>query len=338
MKKTKVLLLFGGESPEHEVSLASAKNVYAAIDKKKYDVSLAYIDQKGVWYGVDDIRKSQNGDLSLRAALGEKTFYSGPKKIKPDVILPILHGQNGEDGTVQGFAELMHTPMAGPSLVSSVTTMDKDIAKKLLTAANLPVVDWVVIHKATSYPSYEVVTKHLGKALFIKPASTGSSVGVSKVSSSIDYDPAIQLAFRYSKKIVVEKAVSEAREIEVAVIGNDNPKVTAPGEIIPGQEFYNFNDKYGDASAAVIQVPAQLGKHVADEIQHMALQAYKATEGHGMARVDFFLSNTGQIYINEINTIPGFTNISMYPKLWQHAGLSYAKLIEILIDLGLEGK
>lgn len=336
MKRIKVLLLFGGESPEHEVSMRSTANVYAAIDKEKYDVSLCYIDQKGRWYEVDIIRKSIPSDTPLQAALGEKIFYSGKKRIKPDVILPILHGSGGEDGTVQGFARLMHILIVGPSLTSSVVAMDKDITKKLLTAADLPVVDWVVIHKSSSYPSYTVVAEHLGEALFIKPAGTGSSIGVSKVNAANQYDEAIALAFQYDTKIIIESAVQNARELEVAVIGNEQPTATVPGEIIPGQEFYNYDDKYDDASEATVEVPARVSSETAGSIKQLAVRAYKAIEGRGMARVDFFLTHDGKIYINEINTIPGFTNISMYPKLWQHEDLTYPALIDKLLQLALE--
>lgn len=214
--------------------------------------------------------------------------------------------------------------------------MDKDITKKLLTAADLPVVDWIVLHKTTSYPSYELITKHLGEVFFVKPASAGSSVGVSKVTSQQEYNQAISLAFNYSEKIIMESAISEAREIEVAVIGNEQPQATEPGEIIPGQEFYSYEDKYDDASQATVKVPAELDKVTAESIKKMALQAYKATEGHGMARVDFFLTHSGKIYINEINAIPGFTNISMYPKMWQHSGLEYTELIDKLLQLALK--
>lgn len=336
MKKIKVLLLFGGESPEHEVSMVSAKNVYRAIDKQKYQVFLCYIDKKGTWHEVDAIRPTHKGDKRLSAGLGNKVFYVGSHEITPDVILPILHGQNGEDGTIQGFANLMHIPIAGPSLVSSVVAMDKDITKKLLTTARLPVVDWVIVHKSLHYPAYDVVARQLGDVLFVKPASTGSSVGVSKVRTPAEYDKAVRLAFEYGDKIIIESAINEAREIEVAVIGNSTPKATAAGEIIPGQDFYSYDDKYDDTSSALVKVPADLSKTSSDEIKRMSLQAYKAIEGHGMARIDFFLTGDGKIYINEVNTIPGFTDISMYPKLWQHMGLEYTDLIDRLLQFALE--
>lgn len=336
MKKLKLLLLFGGESPEHEVSLTSAKNVYTAIDKRKYAIILCYIDTKGIWYIVDGVRKARSRDPKLRAALGEKKFYAGTKEIKPDVILPILHGQNGEDGTVQGLAKLLHIPIAGPSLVSSVVTMDKDITKKQLTAANLPVVDWIAVHGESNRPAYKDVAKNLGETLFLKPAHAGSSIGVSKVSSLAEYNAAMHLAFSYDKKVIIESAILEAREIEVAVIGNRQSEATVPGEIIPSEEFYSHDDKYGSASLALVKIPAELDDFTEESIRKMALHAYRAIEGHGMARIDFFLTKDGQIYINEINTIPGFTNVSMYPKLWQYMGLEYSKLIDRLIQFALE--
>jgi len=336
MAKIHVLLLFGGESPEHEVSISSAKNVYDAIDKQKYITQLCYITSEGIWHAVDSVRKAIASDVTLSAALGEKSFLVGNKKIKPDVILPILHGQNGEDGSVQALAQLLHIPIAGPSLLSAVVAMDKDITKKLLTAADLPVVDWIVIHKTSSYPSYETITKHLGDNLFVKPVGTGSSVGVSKVLSGADYDKAIRLAFSHGEKIIIESAVENAREIEVAIIGNQQPQASIPGEIVPGQEFYSYEDKYDDSSQAAVKVPAELDEATQGTIKRMALRAYKAAEGHGMARIDFFLTQDGKIYLNEINTIPGFTNISMYPKLWRHSGLEYPELIDKLIQLALE--
>jgi len=318
------------------VSLASAANVHKAIDKKKYQITLCYINKSGVWFEVDDVRKATSKDERLKAVLGEKAFFAGTKEIKPDVILPILHGLGGEDGSVQGFAQLMHIPIAGPSLVSSVVAMDKDITKKLLTAAGLPVVDWIVIHQSTTYPAYKVVTEHLGETLFIKPASAGSSVGVSKVSTPGNYDAAVKEAFRYDTKIIIESAVPDAREIEVAVIGSERPEATVPGEIIPGEEFYSYDDKYDDASKAEVEVPAKLDEATTKSIKQMALQAYHAIEGRGMARVDFFLTADGKIYVNEINTIPGFTNISMYPQLWQFEGLEYSDLVDRVLQLALE--
>ncbi len=338
MKQPKILLLFGGESPEHEVSMISARNVYKAIDKKKYYVNLCYIDKNGLWWLVDSIRPAAKNDKKLQPVLGEGKFQASSGTLQPDVLLPVLHGQNGEDGTIQGLARLLHIPIAGPSLTSSVVSMDKDITKKLLTAADLPVTDWIALPKGRTYPPYKLVIGHLGETLFVKPATAGSSIGVSKVSSPGGYDKAVRQAFEHSRKIIIESAVLGAREIEVAVLGNARPKVTAPGEIIPGEEFYSYDDKYAEASGALVKIPADLDEEAAEAVKKMALQAYRATDGYGMARIDFFLTHDKKIFINEINAIPGFTDISMYPKLWQHEGLSYAGLIDKLLQLALEGE
>jgi len=336
MNQKTVLLLFGGESPEHDVSLSSAKNVFKALNKKSYQIELVCISKEGVWQQVDSVREATQYDSPIVVKLGERKFSANGKEITPDVILPILHGENGEDGAPQALAKLLHIPIAGPSLISAVIAMDKDITKKLLTIAELPVVDWVVVRQSFHLPSYKAISEHVkSQKLFVKPARTGSSVGVSKVHDESEFKAAINTAFSYDNKVIVEAAIEEARELEVAVIGNDKPQATLPGEIIPGEEFYSYDDKYSDTSEALVRIPADISKEVAEEIRQLALNSYKATEGWGMARIDFFLTKTGEIYINEINTIPGFTNISMYPKLWDHEGLNYSALLDKLIDYAL---
>lgn len=336
IKVMKVVLIFGGESPEHDVSISSAMNIFAALDKEKYNTQLVYIDKKGIWYAVDKVRKALKEDEVVSLIPGKQTICIGERIYRPDVLFPVLHGSNGEDGTIQGLAKLLHIPIVGPSLLSATVSMDKDITKKLLTASDLPVVDWVVLHKSPQYPNYEVLKAHLGEKLFIKPASAGSSVGVSKAKDEVSYQAAVEQAFLYDDKIIIETAINGAREIEIAVLGNRESKASQAGEIIPGAEFYSYQDKYDNSSKAQVKIPADLDKEIADDLHRLALRAYDVIEGRGMARIDFFLAEGNKIYINEINTIPGFTNISMYPKLWEQENIHYSSLIDKLIQYALK--
>lgn len=332
------MLVYGGESPEHDVSIKSAHNVYAAIDNNKYTVRLCFIDKVGRWWLTESVDGHYIGCPHVVPLLGQGAFFVPSTKatIKPDVIFPVLHGANGEDGTVQGLARLLHIPYVGPSLLGSAITMDKDVTKRLLRDADIPVVPWVVIRKDEERPRFEAVTKELGRELFVKPASAGSSVGAHKVKSGLDFRSALADAFKYDHAVLIESAV-DAHEIELAVLGNESPKVSGAGEIVPGEEFYNYDDKYSDSSVAKIVIPAQLEKETVSQLQGYALKAYRATCGQGMARVDFFIDKkTNAIYLNEINSIPGFTNISMYPKLWHEAGVSYGQLVDELIQLAIK--
>ena len=335
MTKISVLLVFGGQSSEHEVSLASAHNVYAALDEEKYDVSLCYITRKGAWHlveGVDDRATYQ----VLSPVLGEKQFeLADGSVIEPDVMLPILHGLHGEDGDIQGLARLMQLPCAGPSLIGAAITMDKDVTKRLLREAGIPVVDWLTWQTSDPEPMYDNVVAKLGEVLFVKPANAGSSVGVSKAKNQAEFSTALQKAAAEDSLVMIERAVS-AREIEIAVLGNEHPKISRPGEVLPGEEFYSYEDKYDVASTAKVQVPAELDSDVAERITQYALKAYRAARGHGMARVDFFVTTEGDVFLNEINSIPGFTNISMYPKMWRAEGVAYPALLDRLVALALE--
>lgn len=338
MTKHTILLVYGGESSEHEVSINSALNVYAALDDQKYNVELCYIDKSGRWWLVENVGSSHVGRPQLVPALGQKQFLTLPEKhsIKPDVILPILHGKNGEDGTVQGVAQMLHIPYAGPSLLSAAITMDKDITKKLLLQAGIPVVPWLVWYTADAKPKFDEFKRQLGLPMFVKPANAGSSVGVSKVSQESDWKKALELAAEHDNKVIVEAGI-DAREIELSVLGNDDPKVSGAGEIVPGEDFYSYDDKYAAYSKSKVKIPADLPKQMVEKLQRYAIDGYRATAGAGMARIDFFIDRkTGDIYLNELNSIPGFTNISMYPKLWHEAGISYSKLIDKLIELALE--
>lgn len=337
MSKIHVLLVYGGQSSEHEVSLASARNVFAALDNTKYDITTCLIDSQGSWWVQETISDDHAGSQQLLPVLGQQKFITLPdhKIIQPDVILPILHGQNGEDGTVQGLAQLLGLPCAGPSLLSAAVTMDKDMTKRLLEHAGIPVVPWMTWRTHDEELTYEMVSGKLGPDVFVKPASAGSSIGVSHVTSAESWEGAVMAAAEYSDVVLIEKTV-RGREIEVAVLGNRAPRATTPGEIIAGEDFYTYDDKYGAESVSEVQIPADIPESVQGRLKEHALRAYAVVEGHGMARVDFFLTEQGDIYLNEINSIPGFTNISMYPKLWRHEGVPYPELISQLIDLALE--
>lgn len=338
MNKLHILLVFGGESTEHEVSITSAHNVYAALDDTKYDVSLCYVDKVGRWWQVDSIKGNYVGHPQLIPHLGQKTLeVDGTDKImRPDVIFPVLHGANGEDGSVQGLAQLLHIPCVGPSTVSAAVTMDKDITKRLLRDAGIPVVPWIRLDKDIIRPHFADVQAKLGQTVFVKPNSSGSSVGVHKVENGHEFMTALTDAFRYDDVVLIEAAVN-AREIEVAVLGNGTAAVSGLGEIVPGEEFYSYDDKYSASSTAKIVVPANVEASVSERIRAYAASAYKSVMGHGMARIDFFINkDTGDVYVNELNSIPGFTNISMYPKLWQAAGIGYGELVDKLIGYALE--
>ena len=332
--KQSVLLLFGGESSEHEVSVVSAINVYAALDKKKYVVKLCYISKDGLWRLVPSMQELEGPELL--PVLGERTFQADGREVSIDVLFPVLHGLHGEDGDVQGLARLLHLPCVGPGLIGAAVTMDKDVTKRLLRDRKIPVVEWLMWHKSVPAPPYEDVVAQLGEVLFIKPTNAGSSVGVSKVRTQDEYVSALKLASEHDELVMIEKAIS-AREIEVAVMGNGaNLIVSTPGEIIPGEEFYSYDDKYSESSKSEAKIPADLPTELSDQIKQYAAAAYLATRGQGMARIDFFLDGENNIYLNEINSIPGFTNISMYPKLMTEMGMTYPELCNRLILLAQE--
>lgn len=329
--KKQILLAYGGQSSEHDVSMISARNVHDALDTSKYQIYLAYIDHDGIWHYVKSL-DDMAGEV-ITPMLGERMFRTeSDHKLAIDVMFPILHGQFGEDGTVQGMAKLLHIPCVGPGLIGAAMTMDKDITKRLLRDGGVPVVDWSVWHTYEAWPTYEDATRSLmSYELFVKPANAGSSVGVSKVTNAREFNQALSAAAEHDSIILIEPAV-QAREIELAVLGTAHPQVSTPGEIIPGAEFYSYDDKYASDSRATSQIPALLDDATVRQLQAYALHAYQLTRGQGMARIDFFVTDDDQIYLNEINAIPGFTNISMYPKMWQHDGLEYAALIDRLVE------
>lgn len=328
-------MLFGGESSEHEVSIASARNVYAALDNQKYDVQLCYISREGRWQLVEDIEQLEGEHPQLTPVLGEGAFEVAGRRVLADVLLPILHGLGGEDGSVQGLAQLLHIPVVGCGIIGSAICIDKDVAKRLLLQAGIAVADGIVYRAHEELPAFDDVADKLGMPIFVKPADQGSSVGVSKVNNEDEFKAAITEALKFTRKVLIEEAIV-GREIECSVLGNDHPEASPAGEIKPGESFYSYDDKYAEGSHAQVIAPAELPEAVAQNVRETAIKAYRVLECRGLARVDFFVTDTGDMIINEVNTLPGFTNISMYPKLWDAAGLDYPSLVDKLINLALE--
>lgn len=352
MKKIRVGVVFGGKSAEHEVSLQSAKNIINAIDKKKFDVSLIEVDKNGNWKlcnSTNHIENDTNIHLMLSHKSGENIailpgesenhmieFKSIEKLPKIDVIFPIIHGTHGEDGTLQGMLKLANIPFVGSDVLGSAICMDKDISKKLLISAGLEVAPYVSVYQhMRSEISFFDVKSILGMPVFIKPANQGSSVGISKVFTENEYNNALDLAFMYSEKVLIEQAI-HGKEIECAILGNYRPKASICGEIEVKGPFYSYEIKYLEPETAKIYIPARISEQDSNNIREVALKSFKALECSGMARVDVFLTKESRIIINEINTLPGFTNISMFPKLWESSGIDYSELISILIELALE--
>lgn len=345
-------VLFGGRSGEHEVSLTSAASVIKALDPAKYEVVPIGITREGHWRLGSGALKLLPEVLEAGQPVVPSADPSGPKLIpldssasppdsQPaiDVVFPVLHGTFGEDGTVQGLLELADVPYVGAGVLASAAGMDKDVMKRLFRDLGLPVVPWVLVRREDwerdPAQVHKGIENRLRYPLFVKPANLGSSVGISKVRRARELPTALSLAAQYDRKILVEKSVN-AREIECSVLGNDNPQASVPGEVVPVNEFYDYEAKYVKEGSELI-VPAKLSARQTKRVQELAIGAFKAIDCAGMARVDFLLDRrTGKIYVNEINTIPGFTPISMYPKLWEASGLPYPKLLDRLIELALE--
>ena len=376
-KKLRVGVLFGGRSGEHEVSLLSAASILKAIDRKKFDVVPIGITKEGRWLGAADAHGLLEGDQSVvarhlragdpEATPGAKLLHEGmPTLMAPepaatatgafkrrladqssaiDVVFPVLHGTFGEDGTIQGLFELAGIAYVGSGVLGSSAGMDKDVMKRLFAQAGLPIVKHVTVLRSEWEGSPRKTIARIEAALkypvFVKPANLGSSVGISKVHDRKELGPALDVAAKYDRKLVIEQAVggrnSRARELEVAVLGNDDPRASVVGEIIPGKEFYDYEAKYlSEGSVPVI--PAKLTAAESKKIREMAVAAFRACDLAGLARVDFLMEPDGKrrIYLNEVNTLPGFTQISMYPKLWEATGIPYRDLITRLIELALE--
>jgi D-alanine-D-alanine ligase len=348
-KRLRVGVLFGGRSGEHEVSLASAASVIRALDPEKYEAVPIGISKDGRWLVGAGAQKLlpevlRNGQRVVLPAdptagalmpLGDS---HGQSATRVDVVFPVLHGTFGEDGTVQGLLDLAGLPYVGAGVLGSAVGMDKDVAKRLCMQARIPVVDYLCVLRAEWEDAGTSVLKAIHRKfrfpLFVKPAALGSSVGMTKVHNAAELPAALDLACEFAQKILVEKAV-KAREIELSVLGNENPEASIPGEIVPHREYYDYAAKYLEEGTQLL-IPAKLNKSQIAKFQDFAVRAFRALECAGMARVDFFLEKkTGKIFLNEINTIPGFTSISMYPKLWEASGITYRELIDRLITLAL---
>ena len=351
--KISVAVLFGGESAEHAVSLESGKNVADALDRNKYDIHLIGIDKKGVMRAVSSIETLRKTDVArpidLEAEGNEVFIVPGPGKSaeilelksgkrlgKVDVVFPILHGPYGEDGTMQGYLRLLGLPYVGPGVLGSAVGMDKDFTKRVLRDAGLPIPKFVALRRhETSTHNFEMLKKELGLPFFLKPANMGSSVGVHKISTPEKFGAALADAFQYDLKVMVEEFI-EGREIECAVLGNKELTASTPGEVIPHHEFYSYESKYLDANGAGLEIPAKLTPEKSNEVKAMAKKVFTVLGCEGLSRVDLFLKKDGTLLVNEINTIPGFTKVSMYPKMMGATGIGYSDLIDRLIQLAIE--
>lgn len=350
-KKIRLGVLFGGRSAEHEVSIQSARNIVEALDKDKYEVVLIGIDHAGQWYLNDasHFLLDAPGTLPAFEVKNEDTVAlvsrSGSRDLvrttdnadlgSVDVVFPVLHGPYGEDGTVQGMLKLFDVPFVGGDVLGSAVGMDKDVMKRLLRDAKIPIGDYRVVmrHRRQEY-DFDALASELTLPLFVKPANLGSSVGISRVETAEEYEAALDEAFQYDTKVVVESFI-EGREIEVAVLGNEEPIASVPGEVRPTHDFYSYEAKYIDDKGAGLDIPADLPGGLVKEVQALAVESFQTLCCEGMARVDFFLTPDNQFVMNEINTIPGFTRISMYPKLFEASGIPYPELIDRLVKLAI---
>ena len=350
-EKIVVGILFGGKSAEHEVSLQSAKNVYDAIDRSKFEPVLIGIDKSGRWLLNDESRFLLNSGDPRRISLNSD---GEPVALVPEsagilscpggdgragtgrlnVVFPILHGPFGEDGTVQGLLKLANIPFVGPGVLGSAVGMDKDVMKRLLRDAGIPVGKFLSFQAHRPIPAFAEVSSTLGLPFFIKPANMGSSVGITKVHHEGEYPGAVQDAFQYDTKIVAEEFIP-GRELECAVLGGEEPVASVPGEVISSHEFYSYDAKYLDEKGAALEIPANIPTETQKQVRELAINGFQTLCCEGLSRVDFFLTESGGLIVNEINTMPGFTKISMYPKLWEACGIGYTELISRLIDLAI---
>ncbi len=353
--KLHVAVLFGGRSGEHEVSLMSARSVLSVLDTARYEVTQVGITHDGIWLtGNDVLDKFENNKLDgllpviISPDPSEKGIYvfegfSGLKKWADiDVFFPVLHGTFGEDGTIQGLFELADVAYVGAGVVGSSVGMDKGVFKDVMVANNIPIVDTMVILRAEIEKEVASVIEKAEALseypLFTKPANLGSSVGVTRCNNRSDLQEGLMEAASFDRRVLIQKGIINAREIEVSVLGNDDPIASVPGEVLPSREFYSYESKYIDGTSGLV-IPAHLSVETSEQIREYAVRAYKAIDCAGMARVDFFVEkDTEKIYLNELNSLPGFTKISMYPKLWEASGLPYNKLVDRLIELAMERK
>ena len=341
-KKRTVAILFGGRSVEHEISIRSAANVAANINRELYHIILIGIDKQGIWYLKDNVEENINSGqklgLKLDATSPSIIILNSGEEIQVDVAFPVLHGTDGEDGSIQGLFKTLDVPVVGSGVLGSAVSMDKIISKKILLECGVPVADYLEYHKSQMENiGFEQIREKLGIPFMIKSASLGSSVGVSMVKSASEFSSALAESLKYDEKVIIERYV-KGRELECAVIGNINAKASYPGEIvlIKDYDFYTYTAKYLDEDAIRIQLPAEIDEESTRKIREISIQAYKALRCEDFARVDLFLTDNGEILINEINTIPGFTSASMFPMMWQHMGLTYEELITELINMCLK--
>lgn len=350
-RKLNLGIIFGGRSAEHEVSIQSARNIIEALDPEKYQLTLIGIDRDGQWYLNDTshfLLGSQNPELlklnQQHQALVLRPGSAGQQLVKShdmsplpalDVVFPVLHGTYGEDGAVQGLLRMAGIPFVGSGILGSAVGMDKDVMKRLLLQAGIPTPPFVTVYEHQELNQAALVQELGGFPIFVKPANLGSSVGIHKVKMIEQLEPALKDAFRYDTKLVIEAGL-DCREIECSVLGNQQPIASVPGEIKVQAEFYSYEAKYIDSDGAVLQIPAELSEELTHRIQALAVQSFRVLNAEGLARVDMFLTPDNQVYVNEINTLPGFTRISMYPKLWEASGIGYSELLDRLIQLAIE--
>jgi D-alanine-D-alanine ligase len=348
--RMRVGILFGGKSAEHEISILSAANVLEALDRQRWEPLLIYIDPSGKWHLLDE--RNSLHDFSFEAwkagrySSVEACLLPGgagrmalngqfSKEEVLDLVFPILHGPLGEDGTVQGLLRIAELPFVGPGVLGSAVGMDKEVMKRLLKEAGVPIGPYLTFRRWEAAPVFTEVAGELGMPVFVKPANLGSSVGISRADSETSFRQAVELAFSFDDKIVVEAQIT-GREIECAVLGNESVATASPGEIIPSHRFYSYEAKYLDPQGARTQIPANIDPDTEQRLRQLAVQTYQALCCEGLSRVDFFLTDDGRVLVNEINTLPGFTRISMYPKMWEQSGLGYPELVSRLLDLAIE--
>ena len=350
MKKIRVGIIFGGKSSEHRVSLQSAKNIIDAIDLERFDISLIGIEKNGHWRVLNPRHYLENSHNPKLISLTDSEttvipeirssqifeIENAQQLPKIDVVFPIIHGTLGEDGALQGMLKILGLPFVGSDVLSSAICMDKDVTKRLLQAAGITVAPFLTLYSYNPNEfSFHDVKQSLGLPVFVKPANQGSSVGVSKVENEQEFFDALDNAFRYDNKILIEKFI-KGREIECAVLGNDYPQASVCGEVVVKTDFYSYEAKYIDNQFSEVIIPALISDENSQKIRDISIKAFKILGCLGLARVDFFLTENNEIILNEVNTLPGFTNNSMYPKLWEASGINYSQLISQLIELALE--
>lgn len=350
MKQQTIAILCGGQSTEHEVSLLSASNVIRDLDRERFALVIVYITKQGHWLLVRDqdvflhqakamkIDTNTLSPLVLQPGTPQTPFFESKtgQAIAVDCVFPVLHGACGEDGTMQGLLQILNVPFVGCDMLSSAVCMDKHVAKQLLRHVGIATLDWIALHRSEAHAlSYADVSAQLAPVFFMKTVNSGSSLGVYKVRNEAEYQAALKVIFDLDDNIIIEKAVV-ARELEISVLGNNTIATTAPGEVIVFADFYTYEAKYFDDQASKVVTPAEVSRALSARLQEIGTKAYRALRCKGMARIDFLVVSDDEVYLNEINTLPGFTNISMYPKNWLATGLSYPELLSRLIDLAFE--